>query len=189
MGKEQTILIVEDQPAVRELYKAFLEEEYAVRTADSVSAAVESVDEAVDVVLLDRRLPDGPGRDVLEAIRSRRLPCRVAMVTAVVPDYDIVDLGFDHYVVKPVSKSELVGTVEALLERREYGEKVRRLSSLVSKRVGLEGETPQNGRAASDEYDELDSDIRSLQSDIDDISTGLTTIDFRAMFRDIERAT
>jgi len=79
--------------------------DHEVRTAYSGEEALEKVDEDVDIVLLDRLLPDLPdlpGDEVLERVRERGLDCRVVMVTAVDPDFDIVELPVDEYIHKPV---------------------------------------------------------------------------------------
>ena len=94
---DPTVLVVEDEPDIAALYSGFLEERYDVTVAETATEAVDRVDAAVDVVLLDRRLPDGSGDDVLEHIRESGYDCRVAMVTAVEPDFDIIDMGFDLY--------------------------------------------------------------------------------------------
>ncbi|MFB6373664.1 MAG: tetratricopeptide repeat protein, partial [Bradymonadaceae bacterium] len=54
---------------------------------------------------------------VLEEVRERGLDTRVAMVTAVDPDLDILKLDFDEYVTKPLSEEDLQETVEQLLTR------------------------------------------------------------------------
>ena len=188
MTEDTTVLIVEDQPDVLALYEQFVGEQYTVRTATTVEAAVDIVDESTDVVLLDRRLPDGDGQRVLERIREQGYGCRVAMVTGVVPDFDIVGMGFDHYVVKPISRDGLLDAVEVLLGRTEYGTKLRETASLVSKRALLEAEKSADELAASTEYRQLVDQVDTLQRDIDAISTDFTPADFRAMFRDIESA-
>lgn len=188
MSDDITVLIVEDNPDVLALYESFVGEQYAVRTARTVEAAVDTVDNATDVVLLDRRLPDGNGQRVLERIQKQELGCRVAMVTGMVPDFDIIGMGFDHYVVKPLSRDGLLDAVELLLGRTEYDTKLRETAALVSKRALLESEKPPTELDASAEYQQLVDRVNRLQRDIDNISTQFTAADFRAMFRDIESA-
>lgn len=188
MTEDTTVLIVEDRPDVLALYERFVGEEYTVRTATTVESAVETVDESTDVVLLDRRLPDGNGQRVLERIRSQELGCRVAMVTGVAPDFDIIGMGFDHYVVKPISRDGLLDAVEVLLGRTEYGTKLRETAALVSKRALLEAEKSVDELEGNPEYHRLVDRVDTLQRDIDDISARFTAADFRAMFRDIESA-
>lgn len=53
------------------------------------------IDEDVDVVLHDCRMPDRSGGQTLERIREQGYDCRVAMVTAVDLDFDIVEMDFE----------------------------------------------------------------------------------------------
>ncbi len=185
MVQDVTVLIVEDEPTVADLFAAFLEPRFETRIATTVAEALDTIDERIDVALLDRRLPDGPGRLVLESIRDRGYDCRVAMVSAVTPDFDILELGFDHYLVKPVTREELYEAVETLLNRATFDAKLREAASLVTKRVVLEAEKSSNELDLSTEYARLESRIDTLESDIDKINHQFTTSDYRAMFRDI----
>ena len=78
-----------------------------VRTAYGGEEALEKADEDVDLVFLDRQMPDMSGDDVLERVRERGLDCRVVMVTAVDPDFDIVEMPFDDYLTKPVMRDDV----------------------------------------------------------------------------------
>jgi DNA-binding response OmpR family regulator len=162
-----TVLVVEDEPDLADLYATWLDGEYAVRTAYGGRDALAAIDETVDVILLDRRMPDLPGDEVLAAVRDRGIDCRVAMVTAVEPDFDIVDMGFDDYLVKPVSKEALRGTVENLLQREEYVDGVGELFSLASKKALLESEKGPADLERSEEYQELTERLDALREDLD----------------------
>jgi CheY-like chemotaxis protein len=105
---DHRILVVDDEQPIADLFARWLEDEYDVRVAYSGGEALASLDDSLDVVLLDRDMPDMSGDGVLDTIRSRGIDCRVGMVTAVEPDFDVLTLGYDAYVVKPVTKpSEL----------------------------------------------------------------------------------
>ena len=103
-----TVLVVEDKEELAETFAAWLEPDHEVRLALTGHEALDLADETVDVVLLDRRLPDIDGREVLDRLRADGLDCRVCMVTAVQPDFDILDMGFDDYAVKPVFQDDLL---------------------------------------------------------------------------------
>lgn len=92
-----TVLIVEDEQPLADLYAAWLTETYSIRTAYDGEQALDQLDEQVAVVLLDRRMPQLSGDDVLERIRERNYDCHVAMVSGVHPDFDIIEMGFDDY--------------------------------------------------------------------------------------------
>lgn len=119
-----TILVVEDEVAVRDLITFHLSQAgFAVLEADTLQAAWEKVEEA-DAVLLDWMLPDGSGIDWLrqlrQTVRGERQP--VLMLTARVSERDKVyglDAGSDDYLAKPFSSAELVARLRALLRRTE----------------------------------------------------------------------
>ncbi|PSQ36683.1 DNA-binding protein, partial [Halobacteriales archaeon QS_9_70_65] len=95
------ILVVEDKPELAELYSGWLSEKYPVRVAHDGPEALEEYDEDVEVVLLDRQLPGMNGSAVLSMLQDRKGDPQVAMVTAVEPEVDVVEMGFDAYVTKP----------------------------------------------------------------------------------------
>jgi DNA-binding response OmpR family regulator len=161
------VLIVEDEPDLADLYATWLKEEYRVRVAYGGREALDELDDEVDVVLLDRRMPDLSGDEALTEIRNRGYDCRVAMVTAVEPDFDIVAMGFDDYLVKPVSKESLDKTVSNLLLRNSYDDGVRELFSLASKKALLESEKDTAALEESEEYNELDERLSELRDDLD----------------------
>ncbi|QLG28470.1 HalX domain-containing protein [Halorarum halophilum] len=181
----RSVLIVEDEPEVAELYRGYLEGRYDVQVANTGEEALELVDGNVDAVLLDRRLPDISGAEVLEEIRSRELDCRVAMVTAVEPDVDIVEMGFDLYLVKPATRDDILSTIERLDTRSNYDAKLQRTAALVTKRAVLEAERTPTELRSSPEYEDLLSRIESLQNDLDDIAAAFSPDDYRMLFRDI----
>jgi DNA-binding response OmpR family regulator len=180
---ETTILIVDDESAVTDVYAAHLEAEYDVRTAYGGSEALEKLDETIDAVLLDRRMPGMSGDEVLAHIREEEYDVRVAMVTAVDPDFDILDMGFDDYVVKPVSRDELYETVDRLLTYSDYDDAFQEYFSLVSKRAALETSKSQSALETNEEYQDLDERIEALETDLDDAVMTLEDEEFGGLFR------
>jgi len=181
-----TVLVVDDEQDLADLYAAWLQDEYEVRTAYGGERALELIDDAVDVALVDRLMPDRSGDEVVEEIRARGFDCRVSMVTAVEPDFDIMDLGFDDYVVKPVRREELLDTVETLLQREAYDSQLQEYFSLVSKRTALEAQKSEHELADSEAYAELTDRIEKLDADIDETVAGLDDRDFEAALRDLD---
>ncbi|WP_435146748.1 response regulator transcription factor [Halobaculum sp. P14] len=179
------VLIVEDEPEVADLYRGYLADDYDVDVATTGEEALELADETVDAVLLDRRLPDLSGSEVLTELRARDLNCRVAMVTAVEPDVDIIEMGFDLYLVKPATRDDIVSAVERLDTRANYDTKLQRTAALVTKRAVLETERTPTELRSSPEYDDLIARIEGLESELDDLATAFSTDDYRMLFRDI----
>ncbi|AHG03711.1 DNA-binding protein [Halobacterium sp. DL1] len=177
-----TILVVDDEEGLADLYAIWLRDSYTVRTAYNGEEAVDSLDERVDAVLLDRQMPDLSGDDVLETIRERDLECRVAMVTAVEPELDIIDLGFDDYLRKPVDRDTLLATVERLLRRSTYDGTVQRYFSTARKHALLV-DSGDPTVTESDEFAELRSRLEALRGELDEVVADFDNEDYEVLFR------
>ena len=186
MPEPATVLVVEDERELADLFADWLTDSYDVRTAYSAADALDELDADVDVVLLDRRLPERSGDDVLAAIREHGYDCQVAMVTAVDPDFDTLELGFDAYVVKPVERDELEALVKQLLARSLYNEEVQEYFALASKRATIETTKTDAELAGDERYQQLCKDIRELQTELDQRVTDLDDEDFLAVFHDLQ---
>jgi len=126
----ETILIVEDEPAVaRGLEYGLKAEGFTVLVAADGARALEIARGSRDapaphLMLLDIRLPDMSGFDVCRSLREEGRSLPILMVTARDEEVDKVlglELGADDYIVKPFSFRELLSRVRAAL-RRAYGE-------------------------------------------------------------------
>jgi DNA-binding response OmpR family regulator len=117
----QTILIVEDEPALARLAHDYLVRAgyRAVTAPDLHSGRTRLGADRPDLVVLDLGLPDGNGLDLVrEARRSANLP--IIILTARGEEVDRIvglELGADDYMVKPFSPNELVARVRAVLRR------------------------------------------------------------------------
>ena len=177
-----TVLVVDDEPDVAELYTTWLAASHDARTAHSGAEALELVDESVDVVFLDRQMPDLSGDEVLREIESRGLDCRVVMVTAVDPDFDIVEMPFDDYLTKPVDGSDLLAAVDSMLTRDSYDEQLQEYFSMASKKATLEAEKNSLELDAHEEYREVSQRVEALREQADETVDELD--DFESAFRD-----
>jgi DNA-binding response OmpR family regulator len=182
---EATVLVVDDERDIADLYTAWLEESYAVRTAYGAQEALDKTDGGLDVVLLDRQMPEMTGDEVLERIRERELDCRVVMVTAVDPDFDIVDMPFDDYLTKPVMLEELRDAVERMSTRDEYDEKVQDFFALSAKKATLEAQKDPVELRNNEEYEQLDQRVAHLREEADETVAEIgETDDFEAVFQE-----
>ena len=170
---QPTVLLVDDEADIVDVYALAFSEDYDVLKAHDGEEALEKVSGA-DVVLLDRRMPGLSGREVLAAIRERGLDVRVAMVTAVDPDFDIAEMPFDAYLTKPVGEAELRETVDGLLTLTDYDEQVRERFAIAEKMAALETEKAGAELAESEEYQrlaeraaELDAETSETVSEMD----------------------
>ncbi|SDY28034.1 HalX domain-containing protein [Halobellus clavatus] len=180
-GATPRILVVEDEPDLAELYAIYLSDTYDVETATDGTTALDVVDDDVDIVLLDRRMPDLTGDEVLEEIRARGIDAQVAMITAVEPDTDIVEMPFDDYLVKPVTQEDLHSLVEVLLRRANYDDRSQEFFRLASKKAALES-APDVSVEEEDEYQELTDRMEEIRDELDDTLADLSDDDFRDAF-------
>ena len=116
------ILIVEDEPSLRELIQCSLEKErYVVETASDFNSALRKVEDYdYDCILLDIMLPDGSGLDLLERLKALHKRENVIIISAKDSLEDKVlglELGADDYMIKPFDSKELVARVKAVLRR------------------------------------------------------------------------
>ena len=180
------VLVVDDESRLADLFAAWIADEYSVETAYDGESALEAMDESVEVVLLDRRMPGLSGDEVLERIRETGYDCRVVMVTAVDPDFDIIEMGFDDYLVKPVSKEDLLEIIDKVLTRSEYEAEVQEYYALTSKKALLESEKPEQELADNQEYLDLCDRVDELRNRLDETMTGMTSHDdFVGAFQDL----
>jgi DNA-binding response OmpR family regulator len=119
----ETILVVDDEPAIVQVIRERLEREgFAAMAAGSGETALAAVEgEAPDLIILDLMLPDLDGFEVLRRLRRTGQDMPVIILTARDDDVDVVvglELGADDYVVKPFNPRELVARVRAVLRRR-----------------------------------------------------------------------
>jgi DNA-binding response OmpR family regulator len=181
-GDDATVLVVDDERGLADLYTIWLEDDYEVRTAYNGTEALDALDETVDVVLLDRQMPDVSGDDVLDELRERGIECRVAMVTAVEPELDIIELGFDDYLRKPVDRETLVEAVERLQRRSSYDDGVQKYFSAARKHALL-SESEDPSVTESDEFQNLDDRLDDLREELDAVAAGFDDEDFEVLFR------
>jgi DNA-binding response OmpR family regulator len=182
-GDTPTVLVVDDERDLADLYAAWLSDRYEVRTAYGGEEAIEAVSEAVDVALIDRLMPNVSGDEVLDHIRSEGYDCRVSMVTAVEPDFDIIEMGFDEYIVKPIRRDDLVDVVESLVSRSAYDRQLQEFFALASKRAALQTQKSPHELAESDAYADLTAQIEELRAKLDRTTEQLSERDFEVELR------
>ena len=167
MSDSGTVLVVDDEQDLADMYALQLSEEFDVETAYDGKEALALIDESIDVVLLDRRMPELSGDDVVDEIEQRDVDPVVAMVTAVDPDFDIAQMSIDDYIVKPVSKDELLDTVNELISIDQTARLRRELSAKRVRRNVLEVEKSQAALRENEEYQQLTRRIEELEAELD----------------------
>jgi DNA-binding response OmpR family regulator len=120
-----TLLVVEDEPKIRDLLRSYFEREgFAVLSTGSGAEAIELARSSrPDLVVLDLRLPDVPGESVIAELRAFS-SAPVLMLTAKSGEQERIrglELGADDYVTKPFSPREVVLRVQAIIRRGSDG--------------------------------------------------------------------
>jgi len=184
-SEKPSVLVVDDEAEVADVYALRLRDEYEVETAYGGAEALERVEDDLDVVLLDRRMPNVSGDDVLARIRDRGVDCRVIMITAVDPDFDIVEMPFDDYLCKPVEKRDLVGAIEQQLTATRYDERLTEYLEVTSKLGLLEAEKTEAELDGSADVAQLRERAADLKRELDETLTEFD--DATAAFKEIGR--
>lgn len=181
MPSQPKVMVVEDQEHLRRIFASHLEGSYDVVTVGSGEEALDRLAPDIEVVLLDRRLPGKDGEEVLQQIRERG-EFRVAMVTAVAPDFDIIEMAFDDYLTKPVFGEDLHAVVEHLLDLRSYDRTLKEYLSLVRKRSLLLEEKRETELLESDEFQALEDELAERRRELDRLRDTLDVDDDPALF-------
>lgn len=132
------ILLVEDHPELAKVTQRLLHRHnYIVDIAENLAVARSALrGSGYEVVLLDRRLPDGDGIELIHFAQKHRYSCRFLVLSALGELQERVeglDLGADDYMVKPFEPEELLARIRAA-ERRP-APKVGRLLEIGSLRL------------------------------------------------------
>jgi DNA-binding response OmpR family regulator len=177
------VLVVDDQPEVTDAYALKLRDHYDVETAYGGEEALETVDETVDVMLLDRRMPTS-GDEVLATLRERGVPVQVILLTAVDPEFDILGMPFDDYLCKPVTDADLYGAIDQQLEIAAY-ERLGEFFRAAGKLAVLQAQLPDAELADDPEYAALADRADSLRDRLADRVDGFEEL--VAGFESIDR--
>lgn len=142
MAAEHTILVVDDERLIRwSLQQQLTREGYTVLEAETGAEALARVRaEAPDLVLLDLRLPDADGVELLERIRAVDREILVIMITAhggVESAVRAMKLGACDYLNKPINLEELRLTIQKALEARTLRSDVARFRAEVRQGASL----------------------------------------------------
>ena len=127
--EDKTILIVDDEAAIREMIRMSLEMAgfNCIEAGDIQSAHGQVVDQTPDLVLLDWMLPGGSGIELLRRLKRDEVTAKmpIIMLTAKTEEDNKIqglDVGADDYVTKPFAPRELLSRIKAVLRRAGHGE-------------------------------------------------------------------
>jgi len=168
MTDDACVLVVDDERRLADMFSQAVSREHDTRTAYGGEEALSVIDDDVDVVLLDRRMPEMTGDEVLREVKAARVNCRVVMVTAVDPDTDVLQLPFDDYLCKPVDTDVLLDAVHQQLRAQEYDDRLTEYMSVVAKLGVLEAQESTRELEEHDDYRDLESRESDLRAELED---------------------
>lgn len=106
-----TVLIIDDEPEIREIYALHLSQDFDVQTASDGDVSLSKIREEIDMVFLDRHMPGISGDEFLHRMRANGLETPVVFISAVEPQ-ETPDVSYQAYLTKPISGGELKHHVE-----------------------------------------------------------------------------
>jgi two-component system response regulator AtoC len=152
MPERRTVLIVDDDPPIREMLTDFLREEgYEILVAGDGASALDVLKksaERIDLALLDVRLPDVQGLEILRAMAEKGLELPVIVMTAHGTSSTAIhsmQLGAYDYLTKPIDLNQLGVTIKRLLEHHALAQQVKSLQSKLNEhliRERIVGQSP-----------------------------------------------
>lgn len=166
-ASEETVLVVDDEEELTDLYATWLEQRFSVRTAYDGDGAMAALDADVDYVCLDRRMPGMTGDEVVAEVRAGPHDPVIAIISAIEPDFDILDLEIERYLVKPITPPELDEVLEELAELRGYDDTLGRYDQLAHKCEALSVIKPDRLLARNERYQAVLSELAELAEEIE----------------------
>lgn len=135
---DQVVLLVDDEADLLEVHQTILGETFEVLPASDGAEALELMDDSIDVVLVDRQMPEMRGEEVVERLRDRGYDVPVGMLSAVKPERDIFEIPIDDYLAKPIDPETLVKRTELLAIRTGFDQRCRAFIRFASKKYAIE---------------------------------------------------
>lgn len=146
---KQKVLLVEDDLPIARVYQEYLRKEpYQVTHVDGGRDALDIIDrDTPDAVILDLKLPDMDGIDILKHIQDRALPCTVIVITAhgsINSAVEAMQAGAADFMLKPFTADRLIYTLRHALERHQLNHIVKTLKDDYSQKeyCGFIGSSP-----------------------------------------------
>lgn len=167
-----TVLLVEDDDRKVQLHERWLSA-YDVQTTTSGADARDALDEQVDVVVTDRRLPGVTGEKLAQTVSLREVDCAVVFLSSMPLDAQLLDVPFDDYVRKPSSPEELRTAVENGLSLLELDAEQRTIASIERRLSLFDAELSLEMRTHDERYQRLRKRVGRSEADEPEAQTAL----------------
>jgi DNA-binding response OmpR family regulator len=127
----ERILIVDDDQAMRDMLKTFLEKQgyRVILASDGLEGLQQAESEDPDLIILDARMPGLNGAQICRRLRSQERTRSIPIILATgFGDVllEVLDAGVDDFVMKPVRLAEFLVRVRGMLKVRHIGDEVER---------------------------------------------------------------
>ncbi len=137
-GQKAKILIVDDEKDTRDIFSRHLEDEYIIDTADSVTAALERLENnSYQVALSDLVMPGEDGLSLLNNIKKKWPEIAVMVISgkaSIEMAVEAMKLGADEFIEKPVEDLDLLKLkIEKLLKAKWQTDEIKRLRTILDK--------------------------------------------------------
>lgn len=114
MSDRSHVLVVEDEPELADIFSIWLSDGFDVEAVTRGEQALSLLESGWDAIILDWRLPDVSGEEILSAIQDADLDTAVAVITGADPELISVGDEVDLVLRKPIRSHELIEAVEEL---------------------------------------------------------------------------
>lgn len=170
-GKQQTLLVVDDDTEVAYYLKAMLSSYYNVICRFDANSALEAINEEVpDLILSDVVMPGVDGYQLCRQIKEDLLLCHIPVIlvtakTTVENQVEGLDIGADAYVTKPFDPNYLLALIKSQLKNRE---KIRNIlgSTTQTNNISKNVLSPQDNAFMTDLYHLMESELSNTELDI-----------------------
>ena len=164
--KETTVLIVEDDKDQARMYERWIEKVAEVKKAKNVEEAQSKLD-GVDIIFIDRILEgSNRGEELLEKLDSDVNQVYKVLVTILPADFNIIEMNIDDYLVKPVSKNDMIEAIDRSFENRLKTNDERKLQAFLLKKELLMQEYTMKELEENEEFNLLTQQIEDLSGEI-----------------------
>jgi two-component system response regulator AdeR len=183
-GPPLTVLIVDEEPGIRDLWSVWLDD-HTVRTASDGEEALSELDADVDLVLLDRIMPGPSGVTVAERIADGPHDPHVVMISSLEPDFDIADFPIDGYLNKPITEDGLLSIIEQLLKQDAYQAAFDEFFSATARLATIQAEFDEEELDDCVEYGRLKERVAKKRAEVD-AALATTDLDWSMVFNDCQ---